>query len=239
MTETITLRRTAADLEGEVTDAVNSLLDGKGRIKLLEAGCGSATHIKFDASVYAVGVDISSEELAKNRTVQEKIVGDIQSCRLPEQEFDVVICWMVLEHLPRPQNALRNLFRTVRPQGLLILGFPNLLSIKGAVTKLTPFWFHELYYHYMRYTSRHFPTYLRTEILPKRVMRMAQENGFSVEYCTLVQGAVTEKARKRFRPIDMAFSAIDGATRAASLGRLPSPLLDNCGLILRKHSEAC
>lgn len=239
MTTAVLSRRAAADLEGEVSDAVNLLLNGKSRIKLLEAGCGSATHIKFDACVYAVGVDVSSEELAKNSTVHEKILGDIQSCRLPEQEFDVVICWMVLEHLSHPANALRNLFRAVMPQGLLILGFPNLLSIKGAVTKLTPFWFHELYYHYMRYTSRHFPTYLRAEILPKRVMRMGLENGFSVEYCKLVQGAVTEKARKRFRLVDLTFSAIDGASRAVSLGKLPSPLLDNCGLILRKRSEVC
>lgn len=239
MATTLAPPRAAADLEGEVTDAVNALLNGKSRIKLLEAGCGSATHIKFNARVYAVGVDISDEELAKNSAVQEKIVGDIQSCSLPEQEFDVVICWMVLEHVPNPREALRNLIRAVKPEGLLILGFPNLLSIKGAITKLTPFWFHELFYHYMRYTSRHFPTYLRVSILPKRVMRMALENGFSVEYCKLVQGAVTEKARKRFWLVNLAFGAIDGVTRAVSLGRLPSPLLDNCGLILRKRSEAC
>lgn len=46
---------------------------------------------------------------------------------------------MALERLPRPKDALLNLCRTVRPQGLLILGFPNLLSVKGIVTKITPF----------------------------------------------------------------------------------------------------
>ena len=227
------------DLEDEVSRTANSLLDGKSHIKLLEAGCGSATHFKFDASVYAVGVDISQEELDKNTVVHEKIRGDIQKCALPEQEFDIVICWMVLEHLPNPKEALQNLFRAVKPQGLLILGFPNLPSIKGLVTKLTPFWFHEMFYRYMKYSSRHFPTYLRLAILPRRVAQFATENCFSVEFNKLIEGAVTKTVRRRFRSIDLAFAALDSLTRLMSLGKLQSPLLDNCAMILRKRPEGC
>jgi SAM-dependent methyltransferase len=222
-----------AHIENEVSLTADSLLDGRSRIKLLEAGCGSATHIKLSAEVYIVGVDISQEELDKNRTVHDKILGDIQTYPLPEREFDAVICWDVLEHLPRPQDALRNLFRAVRPDGLVILGMPNLLSIKGVVTKVTPFWFHELFYRYMKYTSRHFPTYLRVGMMPNRVVRLAQENGFSVEYFRLVEGGVTKTLRRRVAFVDLALSLVERFARTISFGRLQSPLLDNCAMILR------
>jgi len=122
----------------KLAETADLLLDGKSHIKLLEAGCGSASRIKFRAQVHAVGVDISQEELDKNKTVHEKILGDLQTYPLPEQEFDVVICWDVIEHLPNPRAALHNMFRAVKPLGLVILGFPNLLSIKGVMTKLPP-----------------------------------------------------------------------------------------------------
>jgi 2-polyprenyl-3-methyl-5-hydroxy-6-metoxy-1,4-benzoquinol methylase len=212
-------------------------LEGKTHIKLLEAGCGSASHIQFNAEVHAVGIDISSEELEKNNSVHEKIQGDIQVYSLPKDEFDVVICWMVLEHLRRPEDALLNLSRAVRPRGLLILGFPNLLSVKGIVTKLTPFWFHEQFYKFMKYKSRHFPTFLRTAILPKNVVQFAENNGFSVELCQLVEGGVSKRVRSQFRAVDWAFSAIDVITQALTFGKMQSLLLDNCGIVLKKREQ--
>lgn len=236
MTNHIALRRPVVDIEEVVSKAANSLLNGKRHIKLLEAGCGSASRIKLNASVYAVGVDISREQLDQNTMLQEKILGDIQGCALPEQEFDIVICWMVLEHLSRPKDALRNLFRAVKPQGLLILGFPNLLSAKKALAKVTPFWFHKLFYRYMKYTSRHFPTYLRAAILPKRVMRLAEDHGFAVEFCTLLEDPVWTRISQRFWFMGLVLAAGIAVTRLVSLGKVQSPLLDNCGLILRKAS---
>jgi len=224
-----------AELEEAVCEVANSLLGDTSQIKLLEAGCGSASHIAFKAEVHAVGIDISKEELEMNAVVDERIVGDIQEYPLPKDEFDVVVCWMVLEHLSRPKDALRNLCRTVKPQGLLILGFPNLLSIKGIVTKITPFWFHKLFYHLMKYSSHHFPTYFRIAILPKNVMRFAEENGFSVELCKLAEGGVSKRVRNRFWFMDMAFSAVDSFIRRVSFGKLPSPLLDGCAMILKKR----
>jgi 2-polyprenyl-3-methyl-5-hydroxy-6-metoxy-1,4-benzoquinol methylase len=226
-----------AELEQRVCEIANSLLVGKTHIKLLEAGCGSASHIQFNAEVHAVGIDISSEELEKNTSVHEKIVGDIQEYSLPENEFDVVICWMVLEHLSRPKEALLNLTQTVRPQGLLILGFPNLLSVKGIITKFTPFCFHEQFYKFMKYKSRHFPTFLRADILPQKVVQFAEDNGFSVELCQLVEGGVAKRVRSRFRVVDWAFYGIDAVTRVLSFGEMRSPLLDNCGMVLRKRTQ--
>jgi SAM-dependent methyltransferase len=226
------------ELENAVSEVTNQLLNGKPHIRLLEAGCGSSTHIKFDPEVYAVGIDISEEQLKKNTIVQEKILGDIEEYPLPREQFDVAICWMVLEHLPNPQRAMQNMFSSVKPRGLVILGYPNLLSIKGIVTKLTPFWFHKKFYKFMKYGCQPFPTYLRMAITPTNVRRFAEENGFSVIFSKLVEGGVAKRFRKRFRIMDFAFTAADLVTRVLSLGQLRSPLLDACGVVLQKRGES-
>lgn len=224
-------------LQQPVCEAVNALLNGKSQIRVLEAGCGSASQIQFKAAVHIVGIDISADELDKNVAVQEKILGDIQDFPLPKDDFDVIVCWMVLEHLPRPQDALDNLFRAVKPGGLVILGFPNLASIKGMATKFTPFWFHELFYRYMRHTSRHFPTYLRTTILPQRLLQYATENGFSAPFCKIAEGGVSKKLRGRSALFDVGLSALDRSAWLVSLGKWQSALLDECAVVLRKELE--
>ena len=225
----------ASLMQKPVCEAVNALLNGKRQIRVLEAGCGSASQIQFKAAVHAVGIDISAEELEKNAALQGKIVGDIQDYPLPKEDFDVVVCWMVLEHLSRPKKALANLFRAVKPGGIVVLGFPNLASIKGVVTKFTPFWFHTLYYRLMHYKSRHFPTYLRAAILPHRLIRFAQDNGFSLAFCKLAEGGVAKKLRSRSGFADVAFSAMNLAARLVSLGRWQTALLDECAVILQKR----
>jgi len=76
-----------AELEQHVCETANSLLKGRTHIKLLEAGGGSASHIRFNAELHAVGIDISSEELEKNTSVHEKILGDIQEYSLPQRRI--------------------------------------------------------------------------------------------------------------------------------------------------------
>lgn len=225
----------ASLLQKPVCDAVNALLQGKDRISVLEAGCGSASQITFAPAMRAVGIDISADQLEKNTAVQEKILGDIQDYPLPPGEFDVAVCWMVLEHLPRPKDALANMFRAVKPGGLVILAVPNLTSIKGIVTRFTPFWFHELFYRYMRHTSRHFPTYLRREILPHRMISFARENGLAAAFCRLSEGGVSKKLRDRSAPINLVFSTLDRAARVLSFGKWQTALLDECAIVLRKN----
>jgi SAM-dependent methyltransferase len=228
-------------VEEVVQREVNSLLKGKGRIKLLEAGCGSATYIKFDAEVYAVGIDISRAQLERNRSLREKILGDLQDYPLPRDEFDVVICWMVLEHLPRPKKAILNMLAAVKPGGLVILGYPNPLSFKGFATKLTPFWFHRLFYRLTHQKTHPFPTHLKMAIRPNRVLRLAESQGFSVEFCQILQVYFPQDVRGPLRGllrlVNMAFHVCDSVVQLISLGKAQSLLLDSCALILRKPED--
>jgi len=220
-----------------IGEMANSLLQGKSSINLLEAGCGSASHFKFKAEVHAVGIDISRQQLDRNSALHEKILGDVQDYPLPKEEFDVAVCWMVLEHLPRPKEALLNLFASVKPGGLLILGIPNVFSFKGIVTKITPFWFHRLFYQFMGDKWRHFPTCLRLAIQPDRISRLAEDNGFSIAACKLEEGPAPRWFRSRFWLADVAFRVLNSVAQVISFGKWQSGLLDDCAIILRRREE--
>lgn len=226
----------ASHLEDFISDQVNDLLRESRDLKLLEAGCGSASHFKFANLSRLVGIDISLEQLELNQVLQEKIQGDLQTYPLPPDAFDIVVCWDVIEHLPEPRRALANMFKSVKPGGMVVLGFPNLLSYKGLATKFTPFWFHELFYRWMKYKTRHFPTYLRLAILPRKVVRFAQENGFSVIFDQILEGGVTKRFKQRLWIVRALLGVADAVVRAVSLGKCQSLCLDTCALILRKNS---
>jgi SAM-dependent methyltransferase len=226
----------ASNLEDIISDQVNDLLRDRYDLKLLEAGCGSASYFRFRHLGRTIGIDISPEQLEHNEVLQEKIQGDLQTYPLPGNAFDIVVCWDVIEHLSRPRDALLNMFRSLRPGGVLVLGFPNLLSFKGLATKITPYWFHEVFYRWMKYKTRHFPTYLRLSILPNRVIDFAQQNGFEVAFHRLLEGGVTTRFKQRFWFVRTLFAALDAGVRAISFGRCQSLYLDNCALILKKRA---
>ena len=76
-------------------------------VRVLEAGCGSASNLKLGEQVWLVGIDISEKQLARNTVLREKIHADIQRYAFPAESFDAIICWDVLEHLSKPELALR------------------------------------------------------------------------------------------------------------------------------------
>jgi len=186
--------------------ALQSLVDKfsscHDKINILEAGCGSYSYITVphDKS-YIVGIDISEEQLQKNTIVHEKILGDIQSYPLLPAEFDMIVCWWVLEHLSQPQKALKNFLCAIKEGGIIILAVPNVFSIKGLLAKYTPFWFHRLYYRIffpnMGYTP--FPTFLRFSISPLSIRRFASKNGLSIEYSCLYDPPSWTKTLKNIR----------------------------------------
>jgi SAM-dependent methyltransferase len=57
---------------------------------------------------------------------------DIQSIPLNDNEFDVVICNHVLEHVKDDKKALQELFRVLRPGGFAILQVPMDISMKST-----------------------------------------------------------------------------------------------------------
>src|SRR3954469_8774977 len=84
-------------LQGTVDEA----LRGIASPHVLEAGCGSAAHVRFPRA-HSTGIDIDPHQLERNTACSETILGDIETYDLPASSYDAIVCWYVFEHLNYP-----------------------------------------------------------------------------------------------------------------------------------------
>lgn len=223
----------------EIHALIKEHLPDRCPIRVLEAGCGSTSQVGVDPEWHVTGLDISEQQLSRNIYLHESILGDIETHRLERESFDLIICWDVLEHLPNPERALENLFNAVSIGGLVVLGFPHVLSIKGLVTKLTPFSVAHFFYRHVIGDKREagelnqFPTYMRLDILPGRVAALAEREGLEVCYHYLYEGPVQRYLRAISRMADAGFAVAGVVFKTVTLG-LFDPNHTDCIVILRK-----
>lgn len=88
-----------------------------------------------------VGLDVDAAELAKAPpgSYDEQVVADVTG---PldglDGRFDLVVTWMVLEHVHSLPAALARAARCLRPGGLLIAQFPGAFSAAAIANRLLP-----------------------------------------------------------------------------------------------------
>jgi SAM-dependent methyltransferase len=51
---------------------------------------------------------------------------DIEDLKFPDGSFDGAVCWSVLEHVPHPQVAVAELYRVLKPGGVIWVQVPFL-----------------------------------------------------------------------------------------------------------------
>ena len=208
-------------------------------LRVLEAGCGSTSHLCLRDGCRLVGIDISARQLERNARLDEKVEADLQVHPWQPAEPDMVVCWDVLEHLPNPNAALARMFDAVKRGGLLLLAMPNRGSLKGLVTRMTPFGFHAWFYRHVIGDKRpsrdldQFPTYLRKEMAPKWIVNAATGSGFSLVFSKFYEGPVQLHMRSHHRLADAAFATVGTVGRILTFGAY-DPTLSDCILLFRK-----
>jgi SAM-dependent methyltransferase len=227
--------------------AVQAVVDARApagrRRRVLEAGCGSLSHLTLHQD-HVTGIDISAAQLARNPVLEERIQGDLERYPLPAGAFDLVISWDVLEHLPAPELALTNLARALAPGGLLVLAFPNRSSIKGFVTRLTPHRFHVWAYRWLWGIERAgeddrapFKTFLKPAMAPEAIREFARREGLVIVHDMAYESLMQRRLRKNHRVVDLGYWLIGAGVRLVTGGRLdptPSDLI----FVLERPSDA-
>lgn len=115
----------------ETRKHIHKLLPRKHFVRILDAGCGSGV-CAFSLAEKAkdvVGIDLSFNSLRSAQTLGQKtgrrnifwLQGDLLSLPLASASFDCILCWGVIHHTLDPAQALAELVRVLRPDGLLIL----------------------------------------------------------------------------------------------------------------------
>jgi SAM-dependent methyltransferase len=122
-----TRRARVLDLLGDLT----------GRVLDVGCGPGAMTQEVLDAGCEFWGVDGSPRMIAEGRRRFDGRahahfgVGDAAALPFSDATFDGALCVGVIDRVPRPEAAIGELGRVLKPRGILVLGFPNLLSPYG------------------------------------------------------------------------------------------------------------
>jgi 2-polyprenyl-3-methyl-5-hydroxy-6-metoxy-1,4-benzoquinol methylase len=135
-------------------------------IDILDLGCGegiSLENIKNALpSAEVSGIDYLNENISicRNQNLNVK-QGNVYDLDIQDNSFDAVIFMEVIEHLEDPQKAIAEIHRILKPNGSLIIGFPNdhvfliarLLLLKWKEAKYDPG-------HVNRWNPREMSTFL-------------------------------------------------------------------------------
>jgi 2-polyprenyl-3-methyl-5-hydroxy-6-metoxy-1,4-benzoquinol methylase len=201
---------------------------------VLDFGCGRITPLKVPPEVSLIGVDVDEEAVSANESLDERIVADIQcdlSSRIVPRSIDAALCWNVLEHLQDPERAIENVARSLRPKAILAVGTPNPFSLKGVLTKLTPYGFHRWAYRKLLGSplTPH-PTVMRLEIAPRALPSLCKRYGLELEHYELRAGNVHERLPLLFR---IGWILTDSLLTVLSVGRY-DPGLSEAFFLFRK-----
>ncbi len=103
-----------------------------GPLRVLDGGVGTGGFSLALAETWAQSIDLKAVDIseamvsaATNRLHQHGIDADVRQASItslpfPDDSFDVVIAAHVLEHLPNPLAALREMRRVLRPGGFIV-----------------------------------------------------------------------------------------------------------------------
>lgn len=96
---------------------------------LIEFGCayGSAASVLHEFGLVVFGTDISKLAVSRARKLHPKIEFKVQDIQKPlkGRNFDYVLAMDVLEHLEKPEIAVKNIYNVLKDNGTAIISTQN------------------------------------------------------------------------------------------------------------------
>jgi len=137
---------------------------------MLEVGCASGAFLHhMSAQGWQVeGVEFSSKASQSALQLGYSVhAGPLETAPEPHRPFDLVVGWMVLEHLHDPVGCLLKLSKWTKPGGWLVLTVPNSASLEFRIFK------EKLY-------ALHLPNHLY-HFTPDTLGRVLQAGGWTLD----------------------------------------------------------
>jgi len=179
----------------------------KTKGKLLDVGCYAGFFLKIakDAGwhVYGVEPNWGGSEYARRELGLNVITSTLEEASFPNDYFDVITLYAVLEHVPDPSSLLKETNRVLRKGGLIVLEVPTINNL----------WFRVLKRKWRHFILGHF--YFFTE---DTITLLLQKLGFEVLETDLMGKYVS--TRLIIRRIKEKYSSVLGEFLELSLGKL-------------------
>jgi 2-polyprenyl-3-methyl-5-hydroxy-6-metoxy-1,4-benzoquinol methylase len=123
---------------------------------LLDIGCGRGLFLDImkKDGWRVTGVEFNEETTSYAKTAYQIDVITPQSMmEVPDESYDVITIFHVLEHMQDPAAVVRTCRRLLKKKGLLVIAVPNLSSLQAGLGKAN--WFHlDVPYHLYHFTLR-------------------------------------------------------------------------------------
>ena len=146
--------------------------------KLLDIGTGDGHFLDIarESGFCCEGTEFSNAGKSRAEKLGFKIhFGQLMELNLPADSFDIVTIWHVLEHVPNPGDILKDVFRILKPGGIIAVAVPNeenlLFRWRIRKTSVNPLGEHEWG------KEIHL-----THFQPQTLRRSIRRNGFGLTY---------------------------------------------------------
>lgn len=113
---------------------------------ILDAGCGPGYHsirlakrgFQVKAIDFSESILPAAEENVRKAGLEDRVTfqqENLLALSFQDAQFDYVICWGVLMHIPEAEKALPELTRVLKHGGLLIVSEPNMHSLESRLKR--------------------------------------------------------------------------------------------------------
>jgi 2-polyprenyl-3-methyl-5-hydroxy-6-metoxy-1,4-benzoquinol methylase len=196
---------------------------------LLDIGCGEGFFLsnasKAGYTTKGIEISLDAAEYAGKEFGLDVEAKPFEELQFPENYFDVVTLWQVLEHVPYPLVVLKEVHRILKPEGLLATSTPDIDSIMAKIFRRK--WWNLRRLHINQFT---------TETLTDMLKRAGFKNVLSTRYKEYISISMLvipllkhlkmyERAKGRFYPSSTSGRIMSKLTLAYS------SRLDNCTVI--------
>ncbi len=123
--------------------------NGGGSLKILNVGAatgGTSEWLEAYGAVTSLEYDEDCVQFLREETSIEAIQGSLTDLPFPDDAFDAVCCFDVLEHLEDDQKGMQELYRVASPGGLVFLTVPAFMSLWSEHDVVN--------HHYRRYSMK-------------------------------------------------------------------------------------
>ena len=137
---------------------------------IVDVGAGKGELLARLCNTYPDAELAGMDALAKPEGLQhlDWLVVDLNEPPTRENEYDLVVCSEVIEHVENPRRLFRYLSSLLQLNGTLILTTPNQSSLRSLLSLL-------VYGHFVAFRDDCYPAHI-SSLLPKDLRRMVDEN---------------------------------------------------------------
>lgn len=114
----------------EIKKIIEKFFKDYSNLSILDIGTADGLMLSKLNSIFsfknAVGIDMSKELIKANKDKNIRLeLGNAEKLRFKEKTFDIITAAAVIEHLDNPNNMLKECYRVLKNNGILILTTPN------------------------------------------------------------------------------------------------------------------